>query len=289
MNTALKSVLKKILARISEPGDRLDALFTPDDVNSWPKDTIPTLLRLGLIKAALPAEQIVCRGCDERCLRPLVAVAGHSAALQSTCELYEAKGPFQHAPERLRQWTSSRQQLARFFGRIAGVDVKANDPQWRGTRFRPLRLGGGRHDLMIEFNGTATVSVGSASIEMIELLEWDHGGLGLDRDMLHACIEVTRVQGSGSKSYQSSNVVRDENKKLKLISYNRVQRRMDRLSRQHPTLNKDQLARKIIANGDGEGLSASRIARVTRKTARASSNSTNKIRRKNSAPTPNSN
>ena len=124
-----RDLLAKILDRVAEPGEQLDAVFLSDEVQFWPPDAIMALGAAKLLKAVLPANAITCRGCQERCRRPVTLIEAENERpefLVSTCHLKTDFGPFEHSTERLKRWASSRETMAKFVSRSIGLSITAH-------------------------------------------------------------------------------------------------------------------------------------------------------------------
>ncbi|MGE0766244.1 MAG: hypothetical protein AB7L90_07240 [Hyphomicrobiaceae bacterium] len=191
-----------------------------------------------------------------------------------TCHLHEHLGPFDEPVEILQRFSSSREMVAKFVARALKLEVRDHDANWRRSSFATLKMDGKSRAFSIEFDGHAVVKLGSASIDLVELLEWD-STISIDRAALAACFNASVDTLSGEKRIQPSTTVREVAKLTTQLRVRKLQRRIDVLATKHPQLNKEQLAKKLVKAGEGEGMSAGRIARVTRMPK--------KLRRKNFA------
>lgn len=267
MTSPSRKVLAKLLDRVAEAGDQLESIFKADEVLRWPVHAIEHLSNSRLLKPVTDAESVVCRECDERCHHPVTlddTADGRPPTLYSTCELFADRGPFELAPERLKRWASSRELVARFVGRGISAMPRGHDDHWRRVHYGTVETGTVRRLLSVEFVNGATVRMGSVSLPLIELLDWEDTGIALSRDPLALAAAQSNDLQSGNKRTHPSTTVRDDNKQLKALRDRRLQRRLDALAREHPKLSKEQLATKLAKSEDGEGLSAGLIARITR-------------------------
>ncbi len=266
MTIGQRKVLATILDRISEPGDMLGATFLADEVEGWPPDAVRALASSRLVKETVPADALICLGCEDHCHRPvaLLDVAdGRASRLVSTCHLKAGMGPFEHSADLLKRWFSSREYVTNFVGRCVGLQVKDHDARWRRVLFDALRIGGFRRGMSLEFDKVAILRIGSSAVPLIELLEWAETGITVSRDALTFCATQSDDGQSGNKRVQPSTTLRDDNKLSTALKTRRLQRRLEILAGQYPNLNKDQLAKKLVQSRDGEGMTAARIARVT--------------------------
>lgn len=265
------TVLTKILERISEPSDDEHAAFTFEDVQLWPVGAVEALVAGKIFKQGMSADTVTCRGCESRCLRPVMVVevgTNRPLTLMSTCHLKADMGPFEISAERLTRWTCSRDGVAKFVARNLRGQVKDHDDRWRRVRFGAVQVSGVRRLMSIEFEGAAIMRIGSSSIPLIELLEWEEARIGVSTETLAHYATQSDDALSGSKRVQPSTTVREDNKLFNKLKVDRVQRSLEALAGQHPNLNKEQLAKKLAKAGMGEGMSAERIERVTRMPAR---------------------
>lgn len=277
-----RRVLATILDRIAERGDQLETVFLADEVRRWPVNTVEALAAAKLLRETLPVESITCHGCEERCLRPVVrlqGVGGPSSSAISTCHLYPHMGPFEASPDRLRRWTGRRELIARFISRSAGSSIQDHDDRWRRVRFGTLKFNTIRRAFSLEFNGTPIVKVGSSRVPLIDVLDWGKKGILIQSDVIATCAAESEDTRSGNKRTQRSTSIREDNKLQTKIRNRRLQRRVETLANQHPTLNKERLAKKLARSGEFPGISWATIARLTRMPDK-------KLRRKNFASSP---
>ena len=125
-------------------------------------------------------------------------------------------------------------------------------------------MGGFSRAISLECNDEVLFKAGAASIPLIDLFEWLGPKIALDRDALAELMAASDDQVAGNKRVQSSTAVRVAGKNSIIKRDRRLQARIEELAREHPTLNKERLAGKLARTRDGEGLTAGRIARVTR-------------------------
>ena len=263
-----RDALATILDRIAEPGDTDAAVFRFDEVIGWPKDAITSLVSAKLLKEALPAETITCHGCEERCHRPIIwteGLSGGPGKPTSTCHLLPDIGPFEHSTENLKRWTSGREPVAKFVGRAMSLQIRSHDARWRRIQFGALELDDTRRAFSIELDETAKARIGTFTAPLIDLIAWTPNDYRIDRDALGIWFAQSDDRQSGNKRYQPSTTVREDRQVSNQIKVRNLQRKIDLLAPKHPNLNKDQLAKKLTQTGEGEGMTAARIARVTRK------------------------
>jgi hypothetical protein len=268
MTVKHRKALATILERLAEPGYETETIFLFDEANRWPAGAVSSLVASKLLKVALPAETITCRGCEERCHRPITWIGEPSdsdSRAISTCHLLANMGPFEQAPEQLKRWASSRELVVRFVGSAIDLKVRSHDDRWRRVQFGTLELDGNRRPFSIEFDGAAKACIGMSKVPLDDLFEWTSNSYRIDRDALKLLVIQSGDLQLGNKSYQPSIAMREENKLANKIKIRRLQRHMVELSLKHPSLSKDQLAKRLARSPDGEGMTAATIARVTRK------------------------
>ena len=266
MTPKSRSVLAALLGRVAERSGQPDAVFSADETRWWPKCAITALTDARLIRGIPLADSITCLGCEERCRRQIMLwspeVGGDERATW-TCHLHVGYGPFDDTIDGLRRWGSNRQMVAKFIGRELGLPIRDHDASWRRIRFAALAMRGAIRAFSIEFDGRAYAKVGSASIPLIEMLDWEDS-VTIDRAALEACFDASEDTLSGSKRTQLSTTVREDAKHNTVLRNRRVQRRLDALALKHPTFSKERLAQILVKSGMGEEMSSGRIARVTR-------------------------
>jgi len=172
-------------------------------------------------------------------------------------------GPFEQSLERLRRWSGSRELVARFFERAGGLNIKDRDEQWRRVRFGSLQVRGLRRVFSIELLGAAKAIIGSLSLPLIDLLEWNGRRITLDREALADFAAQSGDKQSGNKRIQPSVAIREDRQHLTAIRNRRLRRRLNALAKAHHTLSKYQRAKKIEKSGEFPRMKAGRIARVT--------------------------
>jgi len=267
MTYRYRKTLATILERVAEPGDQQEAIFSFDEINRWPANTVETLLAAKLLKEFLPAEAVICRGCEEHCRRPITFIDllyGRRQTAISTCHLFRDMGPFEQPSKRLRRWAGNRELVARFVGRAGSLSIKDRDEQWRRVRFGTLQVCDLRRAFSIEFDGTAKAILGSLSLPLIDLLEWNERGIAFDPETLADCAAQSEDKQSGNRRVQPSVTVREDRKRLTDIRNRSLQRRLNELAKAHRTLSKYQLAKKIEKSSEFPGMTVGTIARVTK-------------------------
>ncbi len=267
MTWGQRKILAAILDRVAEEGDQSEATFLFEEVESWPNGVLKALITAKLIFQAPPVDVITCRGCEERCRRPItmVASADHSKNLAMTsCHLFADRGPFEYDSKLLMRWTSSRELVVRFVCRSSNLQIKDRDDRWRRTRFNTLAIEGVRRAFSLEFNVTPTAIIGSSRLPLLDLLELREGGIRIDREALGFAAVRSEDLQSGTKRTQPSTATREDNKKMNELRNRHVQKSMDALAPLHPNLNKEGLSKLVAKSGRGEGMTWARIARITR-------------------------
>jgi hypothetical protein len=263
--------LQIILARVADVELLGEAEFGNAEVARWPRHMVAALAEAGLIAPMPPADAIICMHCEERCLRPVLTATAEGRSgwyLYSTCDLKSGMGPFERSSAELQRWTGNRRRVAEFFGRALGLEIKGCDENWRNIRYRTFRVETSRYALRLEFRGTAMVLVGSVSVPLLDALDWEEERISVDRDALVAAAGRSDEMQAGGTSYQPSTIVREDRRAATVLRDRRLQRSMNVLAREHPTLNKEQLAKKLVQSKQNEGITASRILRVTRRRAK---------------------
>jgi hypothetical protein len=262
-----RRALETLLARTSEPGAQARTEITADDVARWPHDAVQNLVAAGILRASNPATTIVCCGCEERCLRQIVilpAQAEEPRRAAWTCDLFSDKGPFIRTADALQRWSMSRSALAKFLGRSLGLEIRRSDREAKRVVYDPIRIGGERRALSVEFADGSIICVGSSRAPLLEVLEWTEAGITVDREALALCVRSSDDYQSGNKRYQPSTAARDDNKLSTELRNRSLQREIERLARKHNNLSKGQLAVKLSSSPQGKGVKARTIERVTR-------------------------
>jgi hypothetical protein len=260
----MRRLLKTLLGRLAEQGTKKEAIFRAEDVQRWPDLAISLLLDARIIREISLQDSMTCQGCEERCWRPIEIIVDHTEQrFQSTCQVREAFGPFNYTPRMLRRFAARRSDVARFVARELDVSVRDNDADWRVAKLGIWRAEGVTRLLSLVFNGAAILRVGDSDVPLIELLTWD-SRLTVDREALLVHLHHSHDPQSGGKRVQPSSTVRDQKKLVTTLRNERLQSHMNRLAREHPRLNKRQLAQKLISEKRHEGVAVNSILRITR-------------------------
>ena len=90
------------------------ALFSADELAQWPGEAVAALKAQKVINKARPASSVVCPGCEEECVRPVITIPAPSddSALFVVCDKRSDVNRVEIPPARLVQWQASTSSLS---------------------------------------------------------------------------------------------------------------------------------------------------------------------------------
>ena len=162
-------------------GDKL--LISQEERGDIPDDVWALMAQLKIVQQAKPAKAIICDGCEENCVRPVVIYpvnAKSPARAFVVCDVREDVGRVPIEFERLNQWQVSEQQLAEMVR-----DLLSHSTQSVVKDAGLWRLGmvdGGTHKapVSLQFDHDALVLAGGHKVTLMELLSIGKDALKID-------------------------------------------------------------------------------------------------------------
>ncbi len=121
----MDDVLRAILVRVELPDDQI--IFAAHEAAAWPRGTLAWLTKLGILRKAAPAEEVLCDGCEERCLiKPDIRVDPRTDKRVGKyfCGREETGGYITVPLDRMKQWAFSLAGLAAVVARSVGAAGK---------------------------------------------------------------------------------------------------------------------------------------------------------------------
>ncbi|MCE1177372.1 MAG: hypothetical protein LWW76_09695 [Burkholderiales bacterium] len=148
-----------------------------------PDDVWATMAQLKIVQQVQYAKSIICDGCEENCVRPVViyqANAKSPARAFIVCDVREDGGRVNVEFERLNQWLMSKRQLAEMVRELLG-----NSTQSVAKDVALWRLGmvdGGKHksQVSLKFDSDVMVLAGGHKVPLMELLSFEKDALKID-------------------------------------------------------------------------------------------------------------
>ena len=178
--TSAIDYLSLLLRRLAVVDD--DALLISNEERvEVPNDVWTTMLQLKIVQQTQPAKSIICDGCEENCVRPVViyqANAKSPARAFIVCDVREDGGRINVDFERLKQWQVSEQQLAEMIAKLCGITqavVKQNHIWTLGI------FVGKKHQavLLLDFGKNALL-VNDIVLPLAELISFTSFALNID-------------------------------------------------------------------------------------------------------------
>lgn len=172
-------------------GDKL--LISDEERVEVPDDVWATMVQLKIVQQVQPAKSLICDGCDESCVRPVViypANAKSPARAFVVCDIREDVGRVHVDFERLNQWQVSEQQLAEmvrdFLGHSTQPVVK-DAGSWSLGVYR-----GKKHQAVLGLNlcNEAILVVNDTELGLVELIGFSNGRFKLDTAKITQLIDL---------------------------------------------------------------------------------------------------
>lgn len=173
------TLLLRQLAAVDD--DKL--LISNEERVEVPDDVWATMVQLKIVQQAQPAQSIICDGCEESCVRPVVIYPANAKSPTRAfvvCDVREDVGRVHVDFERLNQWQVSEQQLAEMVRDLLGHStqpVVKDSCLWRlgmvdgGTHKAPVSL---------QFDHDALVFAGGHKAILLEFLSIGKDALKID-------------------------------------------------------------------------------------------------------------
>lgn len=121
----MDDVLRAILVRVELPDGQI--IFAAHEATAWPRGTLARLTKLGILCKAAPAEEVLCDGCEVRCLiKPDIRVDPRTDKRVGKyfCGREETAGYITVPLDRMKQWAFSLAGLAAVVARAVGAAGK---------------------------------------------------------------------------------------------------------------------------------------------------------------------
>ena len=98
-------------------------LIGNDELVTWPAGAVAAMKSHGLIDKASPAGSVVCPGCEEQCVMPVMKRMGPSGqtGMYVICDKRDDTSTVAIEPERLKMWRCRIENLCRFVGGQLGL------------------------------------------------------------------------------------------------------------------------------------------------------------------------
>ncbi len=244
-----------------------------NDIEFWPESAVDDLKSAKLIKSAPEGDTVVCRGCEERCLRPILLLSrGYDSAScrVSTCDLDASLGPFFHSSHACARWQSSREMIVHFVTRGCSLTLADCDVDLRRIRFKTAEIKNTRRTVSLEFSPHPVLRIGSSDIKLEQLIAWGDKSIAIDVESFWDFFLKSEDSRSGDRPYQSSRTLQAANKLRTELRDQRMQKCFEKLARRYPKLNKERLAVELRRDGEFSGVSLGRVLRIVRMPKRRS-------------------
>lgn len=246
----LDDVLASLLAAFDE-SVAVDLLVTRQDAQRWPDGALKAFTGAGLLRAAPPAVQVECHGCEHRCWSEVVRIAGGSAqparafVICDHPELNSIMGRIQVPPERLRQWKLSITHIVAALCRLLGLEKPAQvTPSKKAIQLGIGRGAQGRRAIALHWHPFELVIAGRTAA-LAEILYFETGQLTLDRTRVQSMLDA-KAAGPGV-TYQSSTERRAARVQETQAMYRTWQDEFSRLWKQASIMGRTRTAGSIAA------------------------------------------
>lgn len=257
-------VLRALVDRLGDAGADA-ALFLGDETADWVPGALDALINSGLLAQASPATDVICDGCEARCLRPVFFGAPASEFGPRAfviCGMRDDTGIVETDLNRLARWQVSPRMIVRFVARQLGLRMKNYDDRSPVARLGTWKGATGRRAISVEFGAKAGLRVGGSEVDLAEILEVRGGRIAIDEVELALRSDQDLEAISGSKRFQPSRVHQRRQAVRTAARNQALQDAAEALRGQHPTWSKLRIVREIRQSADFAQMSAGRIARI---------------------------
>lgn len=261
-------ILEILCNRVAVASADEPARFTDDDARDWGDNALRELTQARLLQEAPCAPQIECRGCSQRCFRPvdrLPSLGTVRARYFTTCELRDDISVVPVDPRRVRRWCSSRSMVASFAAHGLGLRIKDTDCATGRIRFSAGQIGKRRLSVCMEFTETAILLIGGLPFELADQIDWQQERPRMNVVNIEHMTPETLFSQQGSNRHQHSRLKQrlraQESKERDRL----WQDMADALKAEDQKLKKEHIAHAIFEGGKWRGVgSAATIARRIR-------------------------
>lgn len=253
--------------RIADTASDRHETITADEIDRWPSGFLEPFLKGGLIKKSRRAERIECRGCAERCSRPIEQLPSPTPLPPRwgvTCDLRDDISWLSVHSRRLQRWRTNPQFLVAFVASELNRPLPPNIEVPGFVQLGTFMGSRNRRAIALRFGDTTEFLLGDESFELADLLQRDGGRLKLDLEKIRLMVDTASETVVGGKRYRPSRL-NQQRKKAKTAQRDlRLQDAADILKQQHPGWPKPKIAQAIFDSGDFLDVSAKRITRIIR-------------------------
>lgn len=268
MTTSMSSpdVLRALVDRLGDAGDGA-ALFLSDEVADWQPGAHDALINSGLLARASPATDVICDGCEARCMRSVFFGAPASESGQRAfvvCGVRDDTGIVETDPKRLARWQVTSRMIVRFVARQLGLRMNNFDDRSPVARLGTWQGTIGRRAISVEFGSEVGLRVGSNEINLAEVLEVLNGRIVINEEELGLRSEQDLETISGSKRYQPSREHQRRGTVRTAARDQALQDTAEALKRQQPAWSKRRIIGEIRKLAEFRHMTAGRAARIVR-------------------------
>lgn len=180
--------LQVVLERLAYADSEKGAFFFWDEVKDWPSSTLDILVSSGFLQPAQPMDTVVCDGCEENCIMPVVIYpAGGNKPGRAfiTCDKRDDMGRIKVSFDRMRQWQVTGELIAAALVRLLGLSLPSTQPA-AGGQWHIGVLKGRKHRNRVTLlaGGGLTISLTGHAVPLIEVLAIKENALRLDKSEL---------------------------------------------------------------------------------------------------------
>lgn len=241
------AILAQIVSRISE-GHPRPAIFEQNEISEWSLPVVDQLLKVGLLYRGKDATSVICPGCEEQCLRPVIKrkpARARKAKALVTCDLRSDTSTVPIPIEQLRRWHSDLGALASFIADQIGSAIR--EPPIGTDRISLGTVKGERGFLRLALNAgdDISLSVGRQTLPIDKAIIFGRAGISLDVDAIQKLANMQRagdVEQQGAKPLAGQTNERKQGTQKK---YERWRISYLRMKRENPSWSDEAICHEI--------------------------------------------
>lgn len=169
-----------------------DTYFTANEVASWPADFTRAIESIGLLGNASPAQSVVCTGCEEACVMPVVVIHGATPRALIFCDkrddIDRVEVPFGSMERRKSSGNMLAEVLAKLLqmstSHLAQTD--ANYTRWEVGQLQGTKR---KSPLVLALDLEPVLAVAGHTVKLVEVLAFKKGAVAIDLPALRKLVD----------------------------------------------------------------------------------------------------
>lgn len=261
--TALE-VLIELVVRLGAGGGAT-VLISGAELGRWPGEAVQALKSQRIIAKAKAADSVVCPGCEEECVLPVMTLPNGEGTTRTfiLCEQRDDTNRVPVSTAHLLQWRCSFELVCGFVADSLGLQRGRLQRNQAGMLEIGMVTGKQQVQMVcIEVTDRVQVVVGQNMVDLADLIAFDDGKFTVHQGMIERLVDSSNTS---DKRY-TPNVVRRENRKLETKAlHDSWKAQYNFLSKKHPEMSDSWVAGKINKMPIGKFHSAETIRKNMKK------------------------